>query len=226
MDLVDGYDELPDHFQPKIMRALQQGHVDDEDWNGVGEYSSSHELLLTLRQDVEANRPGHKGMRLKASKSKAERVCAHVFTVYFCANRYFAQLGELIVVLIKDGTRETESENPNPGSKKRGRPKKAVDDDEIEISTSKKARKTSAQRSRAKEYKEDTNGTGTHRAASESLNGQGGITEKAKGTKRTLKETSRITKRADLSMGREDQNSVKPSSQGSKSKKKRESGAT
>ena len=37
LDLVDGYDELPDHFQPKIERALQRGHVDDEDWNGVGE---------------------------------------------------------------------------------------------------------------------------------------------------------------------------------------------
>lgn len=35
MDLVDGYDELPADFQDKVKRALEQGHVDDEDWKGV-----------------------------------------------------------------------------------------------------------------------------------------------------------------------------------------------
>lgn len=35
MDLVDGYDELPPDAQQKVKRALEQGHVDDEDWNGV-----------------------------------------------------------------------------------------------------------------------------------------------------------------------------------------------
>lgn len=126
----------------------------------------------------------------------------------------------------KDSTQETESENPKPESKKRGRPKKAINDNEIEISIPKKARKASAQRPRVKKCEEDTDGIGTHQAASESLNGQGGITGKAKGTKRTLKETSRTTKRADLSKEREEQDSVKPSNQRSKSKKKRESGAT
>lgn len=35
MDMVDGYDELPDEVQEKVKRALEQGHVDDADWNGV-----------------------------------------------------------------------------------------------------------------------------------------------------------------------------------------------
>lgn len=35
MDLIDGYDELPSDAQEKVKRALEQGHVDDEDWNGV-----------------------------------------------------------------------------------------------------------------------------------------------------------------------------------------------
>ena len=36
LDLVDGYDELPKDFQQKVERALKYGHVDDEDWKGVG----------------------------------------------------------------------------------------------------------------------------------------------------------------------------------------------
>lgn len=35
MELVDGYDTLPDHAQEKVKRALEEKHVDDEDWNGV-----------------------------------------------------------------------------------------------------------------------------------------------------------------------------------------------
>ena len=35
MELVDGYEELPNEAQVKVKRALEQGHVDDEDWNGV-----------------------------------------------------------------------------------------------------------------------------------------------------------------------------------------------
>ncbi|KAK4493841.1 hypothetical protein PRZ48_015026 [Zasmidium cellare] len=33
-DLVDGFDELPDDAKEKVKRAFEQGHVDDEDWNG------------------------------------------------------------------------------------------------------------------------------------------------------------------------------------------------
>ena len=31
MDLIDGYDELPSEAQAKVKRALEQGHVDDDD---------------------------------------------------------------------------------------------------------------------------------------------------------------------------------------------------
>lgn len=35
MEMIDGYDELPPAAQEKVKRALEQGHVDDDDWNGV-----------------------------------------------------------------------------------------------------------------------------------------------------------------------------------------------
>ena len=39
LDLVDGYDELPQPLQQKVERALEHGHVDDEDWKGVSDPS-------------------------------------------------------------------------------------------------------------------------------------------------------------------------------------------
>jgi len=35
MDNVDGYDELEDELKEKVARAIEQGHVDDDDWNWV-----------------------------------------------------------------------------------------------------------------------------------------------------------------------------------------------
>ena len=35
MELVDGFDSLPEGDQEKVKRALEQEHVDDDDWNGV-----------------------------------------------------------------------------------------------------------------------------------------------------------------------------------------------
>lgn len=32
---LDGFNELPEEFKAKVRRALDQGHVDDEDWKGV-----------------------------------------------------------------------------------------------------------------------------------------------------------------------------------------------
>ena len=32
---LDGYDELPEDFQQKVVNALEQGHIDDEDWSWV-----------------------------------------------------------------------------------------------------------------------------------------------------------------------------------------------
>lgn len=45
MDLFDGYDALPDDIQAKVKRALDQGHVDDEDWKGVCPILSSPYVL-------------------------------------------------------------------------------------------------------------------------------------------------------------------------------------
>jgi hypothetical protein len=36
LELFDGYDELPEAEKEKMRRALEQGHVDDEDWKWVG----------------------------------------------------------------------------------------------------------------------------------------------------------------------------------------------
>jgi hypothetical protein len=35
LDLLDGYEDLSQEHQDKLARALDQGHIDDEDWNGV-----------------------------------------------------------------------------------------------------------------------------------------------------------------------------------------------
>jgi hypothetical protein len=35
MDLIDGFDELPEECQERVRRSLKELHVDDEDWNGV-----------------------------------------------------------------------------------------------------------------------------------------------------------------------------------------------
>ncbi|EMC92692.1 hypothetical protein BAUCODRAFT_37597 [Baudoinia panamericana UAMH 10762] len=37
MDRVDGFEELPDDVKDKVRRAFEQGHVDDDDWNGDAE---------------------------------------------------------------------------------------------------------------------------------------------------------------------------------------------
>jgi len=35
MELIDGYDVLPEDVQEMVKRALEQGHVDDDVWKGV-----------------------------------------------------------------------------------------------------------------------------------------------------------------------------------------------
>ena len=32
---IDGYEELPEDVQEKLVRAVEQGHIDDEDWGWV-----------------------------------------------------------------------------------------------------------------------------------------------------------------------------------------------
>lgn len=33
--MIDGLDTMPEDAQEKVKRALEQGHVDDDDFNGV-----------------------------------------------------------------------------------------------------------------------------------------------------------------------------------------------
>ncbi|KAL8821107.1 MAG: hypothetical protein Q9223_000799 [Gallowayella weberi] len=54
MEMLDGYEELPEDWQEKVKRAITNGHVDDEDWKG----------------DLEQNRPGKRGFRSPAPKKK------------------------------------------------------------------------------------------------------------------------------------------------------------
>lgn len=35
LELIDGYEELPEDAKEKVKTALEEGHVDDDDWNGV-----------------------------------------------------------------------------------------------------------------------------------------------------------------------------------------------
>ena len=37
LEMLDGYDELNEDSQEKVRKALADGHVADEDWNGVGD---------------------------------------------------------------------------------------------------------------------------------------------------------------------------------------------
>ncbi|KAE8147499.1 poly polymerase and DNA-ligase Zn-finger region-domain-containing protein [Aspergillus avenaceus] len=53
-DQLDGFEDLSSENQEKVKRALEQGHVDDDEWKG----------------DVEMNRPGMTGFRKRASKKK------------------------------------------------------------------------------------------------------------------------------------------------------------
>ncbi|KAL8862103.1 MAG: hypothetical protein Q9178_001558 [Gyalolechia marmorata] len=54
VDMLDGYEDLPDDCQEKVKRAIENGHVDDDDWKG----------------DIEQNRPGMRGFRSPAAKKK------------------------------------------------------------------------------------------------------------------------------------------------------------
>lgn len=40
-ELLEGFENLPADLQAKIEKAVEQGHVDDEDWRGVSQCISS-----------------------------------------------------------------------------------------------------------------------------------------------------------------------------------------
>ncbi|KAE8356516.1 hypothetical protein BDV28DRAFT_126772 [Aspergillus coremiiformis] len=54
-DQLDGFEDLTPENQEKVKRAVEQGHVDDDEWKG----------------DVEMNRPGKTGFRKRGSKKVA-----------------------------------------------------------------------------------------------------------------------------------------------------------
>ncbi|KAF2398351.1 zf-PARP-domain-containing protein [Trichodelitschia bisporula] len=63
---IDGFEELSAADQAIVTRVLDQGHVDDEDWNGVSAMPGSNDL------DPELNRPGKSGFRVKKRKTSGE----------------------------------------------------------------------------------------------------------------------------------------------------------
>ena len=46
IEMVDGYDYLPEDAKDKVQRALEQGHVDDEDWKGVSKTFTATKTLI------------------------------------------------------------------------------------------------------------------------------------------------------------------------------------
>jgi hypothetical protein len=79
--LIDGLDALPEDAQEKVKRALEQGHVDDDDFNGVRLISLDSDPWLvsnfSTSQDLECNRWNGKksqGMFLTAKQKEALEV--------------------------------------------------------------------------------------------------------------------------------------------------------
>jgi hypothetical protein len=80
-ELIDGLDTLPGDAQEKVKRALEQGHVDDDDFNGVCPISLDSDPWLVSNsltsQDLECNRWNGKksqGMFLTAKQKEALEV--------------------------------------------------------------------------------------------------------------------------------------------------------
>ena len=47
--MIDGYDGLPEDAKDKVRRALEQGHIDDEDWKGVSKtFTATKTLIIDL----------------------------------------------------------------------------------------------------------------------------------------------------------------------------------
>ncbi|KAF1932571.1 zf-PARP-domain-containing protein [Didymella exigua CBS 183.55] len=125
-EMVDGYDDLSEEYQKKVDFALKNGHVPDEDWKG----------------DVEANRDGHKGMRLSKTDQKKKEKAEPA------ANDDEKPKKKRGRKTKADDNEEDEA----PAPKKRGRPVKKEAEDEDEAPAPKKAR---AARGKKVEYKEE-----------------------------------------------------------------------
>ncbi|PYI25699.1 zf-PARP-domain-containing protein [Aspergillus indologenus CBS 114.80] len=124
---LDGFDELSEENQEKVRRALEQGHVDDEDWKG----------------DVEVNRPGMKGFRSNATKkeaaakkkaqAKAEEEDEAEPTPKSKKRSRAQPKKESKVEAEADGEQQEQEEAPKPKrSRKSAQPKPVSDEDEEE----------------------------------------------------------------------------------------------
>ncbi|KAI9810894.1 MAG: hypothetical protein M1827_005753 [Pycnora praestabilis] len=130
LDYVDGYDQVDAMMQDKIKRALEQGHVDDVEWNG----------------DVEKNRPGQHGMRKPTPKKKKtdEGVSNRVLHDSF--------LPALNIKQAENG--EEGDKSPSKAPQKRGRARQSAGDGE-EDPVPKKA-KAGARKGKKTEVVEET----------------------------------------------------------------------
>ena len=48
LDIIDGYEDLPEEWKGKVRTMLKEGHVPDEDWKGVSDtiYTEAQSLAL------------------------------------------------------------------------------------------------------------------------------------------------------------------------------------
>lgn len=77
--MLDGYEDMPDDVKEKIAAAFKAGHVADEDWKGVSNpllYPVLGTFPNDFMQDVEMNRPGKTGFKVKTPKAKKSKKSA------------------------------------------------------------------------------------------------------------------------------------------------------
>ena len=88
-EMIDGLEEIPEEIQAKVKRALENEHVDDDDWKGVSGSAGCLPTTTDAFQDAEMNRfnPDKKmqGMFVKKpAKSKKKRDVSHSRRDYQC----------------------------------------------------------------------------------------------------------------------------------------------
>jgi len=49
LDIIDGYEDLPEEWKEKVRTMLKEGHVPDEDWKGVGDPIHAEAQLRALK---------------------------------------------------------------------------------------------------------------------------------------------------------------------------------
>lgn len=69
MEVIDGWEDLPQEQRDLLREALKQGHVGDDVWKGVSSPEDNDSNAKTS-QEPELNRPGQKGINRKTPKKK------------------------------------------------------------------------------------------------------------------------------------------------------------